>query len=196
MLDGRSMYVKLTAVTTNSIRSYALQQQSEPKREERKQESSWNSQSLPRSNSSSRSRSQSPHEARLAQQKRIEQQRGTKSSGQSSQSSYYNQNKNSFSSSSQVWLPILSPLVCIGGQSLLICIAMVVWIVIMRSSLYISLFYICNLTPQLLDTLIAFGCSMTIERVYTCLKQCIETMILLATWGAINNDRLTEIAGK
>ena len=65
-------------------------------RGERKQESSWNSQSLPRSDSSSRSRSQSPHEARLAQQKRIELSRAAKGNNQSSQSSYYNQNKNSF----------------------------------------------------------------------------------------------------
>ena len=74
-------------------------QSSEPKREERKQESSWNSQSLPRSNSSSRSRSQSPHEARLAQQKRIEQSRAAKPRGESPQSSYYNSNRKSFDDS-------------------------------------------------------------------------------------------------
>ena len=56
--------------------------------------SSWNSQGS--SSFSSRSRSSSPHEERLAQQKRILESRAAKPSGQSSQSSYYNQNKNSF----------------------------------------------------------------------------------------------------
>ena len=100
---------RVLQVNNSVLRERKLQASPQREREEPRQ-SSWESNNRSSSSSwssqSSRSRSSSPHEERLRQQERIQAQRAAKPAGRRTDTSYYNSNKSSFGSSSQVCLTL------------------------------------------------------------------------------------------